>query len=175
MRLITLLLLSVVLIGCEKELPVFKGSPLEREGLFYAPNSTEPLTADVEEYYESGALERTFALIDGAKQGLEQSWYEKGQLKKELKFVNGKQDGLFQQWHENGQLKDEATSVKGKAEGLQRKWHEDGHLLREATYVNGKLEGLTQLWDENGEPGGRFCYKADEKTGLSYCTEGKQP
>lgn len=67
MRLITLLLLCVALVGCEKEIPVFKGSPLEREGLFYAPNSTEPLTANVEEYYNSGAPERTFALIDGAK------------------------------------------------------------------------------------------------------------
>ena len=66
MRLITLLLLSVVLIGCEKELPVFKGSPLYREGLFYAPNSTEPLTANVEEYYESGALKKTFSLLAAA-------------------------------------------------------------------------------------------------------------
>ena len=62
MRLITLLLLCVALVGCEKELPVFKGSPLERGGLFYAPHSTEPLTANVEEYYDSGALNRTFTL-----------------------------------------------------------------------------------------------------------------
>ena len=97
MRLITLLLLCVALVGCEKELPVFKGSPLEREGLFYAPNSTEPLTADVEEYYESGALKETFSLIAGTKQGLEQSWSEKGQLKKEQTYVKGKREGLGQQ------------------------------------------------------------------------------
>ena len=115
MRLITLLLLSLVLIGCEKELPVFKGSPLEREGLFYAPNSTEPLTANVEEYYESGALERIFALIDGAKQGLEQSWYEKGQLKKEQTFVNGKQEGLSEGWRADEQLWRSFISVSLKA------------------------------------------------------------
>ena len=84
MRLITLLLLSVVLIGCEKEIPVFKGRPLYKEGLFYASNSTEPLTADMEEYYESSALKGTFSLVAGSKQGQEQSWSKNGQLLAEL-------------------------------------------------------------------------------------------
>ena len=56
MRLITLLLLCVALIGCEKELPVYSGEPLRRDGLLYKPNSNEPLTARVERYHENGQL-----------------------------------------------------------------------------------------------------------------------
>jgi antitoxin component YwqK of YwqJK toxin-antitoxin module len=150
MRLITLLMLSVVLIGCEKELPVFKGTPLERDGLFYAPNSTEPLTADVEEYYESGALKGTFSLLAGAKQGLEQSWSKNGQLLAELTFLDGKHHGVAQRWTESGRLYRKGTYLHGEAEGLvQEWWLSDGHS--------------------------EICYKAGEKTDMSYCTEGKQP
>ena len=151
MRLITLLLLCFALVGCTQEPPVFKGSPLYREGLFYAPNSTEPLTADVKEYYDSGALKGTFSLVAGSKQGLEQSWYEKGQLKKEQTFVSGKKEGLAQHWHENGQLSKEFTYVNGEAEGLSREWH------------------------ENGKSKPSRCFKAGEETDMSYCTEDKQP
>ena len=166
MRIITLLLLSVVLIGCEKEIPVFKGSPLEREGLFYAPNSTEPLTANVEEYYESGALKKTFSLVAGAKQGLETWWSEKGQLKEEQTYVKGKREGLDQQWHENGQLELKMTMVSDKQEGLSQQWFENGQLLSQHTYVNQKPEGLYQVWHPNGQPLLQTTYVNGKQEGM---------
>ena len=125
MRLIALLLLSVVLIGCEKELSVYSGKPLDRGGILYKPNSNTPLTAKVERY------------------------------------------------HENGQLKDLFTVIDGKLEGLHQVWLENVQLKVEVTYVNGKRDGIQQEWDEGGEPDGRSCYKADEKTDMSYCQNGK--
>jgi hypothetical protein len=62
MRLITLLMFCSFLVGSTHEPPVYKGKALKRDGLYYAPNSTEPLTANVEEYDDSGALNRTFTL-----------------------------------------------------------------------------------------------------------------
>ena len=79
MRLLTLLMFCSFLVGCTHEPPVYKGKALKRDGLYYAPNSTEPLTANVEEYYDSGALNRTFTLIAGKKEGLHQEWYDNGQ------------------------------------------------------------------------------------------------
>jgi len=90
MRLITLLLLTVVLIGCEKELPVYSGTPLDSGGILYKPNSNEPLTAGVERYYENGQLEILYTVIDGKKEGLQQQWHENGQLEKEFTLANGK-------------------------------------------------------------------------------------
>jgi hypothetical protein len=126
MRLTTLLLLCSILVGCEKELPVYSGETLERDGLFYKPNSNEPLTARVELYRENG------------------------QLKQVGNVVNGKREGLVQWWHDNGQLSQKATYVNGKREGLYQKWHKNGQLWQEATYVNGNEEGW-RFWDENGQ------------------------
>ena len=64
---------------------------------------------------------------------------------------------------------------EGKRDGLWRSWHENGQPKIKVTYVNGLREGIQQQWDENGEPVGRSCYKADEKTDMSYCSEDKQP
>jgi len=83
-------MLSVVLVGCEKELPVYSGEPLRRDGLLYKPNSNEPLTARVERYYENGQLEILYTVIDGKKEGLQQQWHENGQLEKEFTLANGK-------------------------------------------------------------------------------------
>ena len=74
-------------------------------------NSTEPLTAKVEQHYCSGALKKTFRLLTGVKQGPKKKWFENGQRREEVTFVNGKEEGLFQQLHENGQLEEEVTFV----------------------------------------------------------------
>ena len=42
MRLITLLMFCSFLVGSTHEPPVYKGKALKRDGLYYAPNSTEP-------------------------------------------------------------------------------------------------------------------------------------
>ena len=68
MRLITLLMLFFALIGCEKELPVYSGKPLDRGGILYNPNSNEPLTARVERYHENGQLAILYTAIDGKKE-----------------------------------------------------------------------------------------------------------
>ena len=123
MRLTILLVLCSILVGCEKELPIYSDKPLSRDGLLYKPNSNEPLTARVERYYENGQLEILYTAIDG------------------------------------------------KREGIQQTWHENGQLKHKAPHVNGKSEGLLQNWHENGDPLPSECYKAGEKTDMSYCEE----
>ena len=102
MRLTILLVLCSILVGCEKELPIYSDKPLSRDGLLYKPNSNEPLTARVERYYENGQLEILYTAIDGKREGIQQTWHENGQLKLKATYVNGKREGLGQGWYENG-------------------------------------------------------------------------
>jgi hypothetical protein len=73
-----LLLLCVALVGCEKELPLYSGMPLVRDGLLYKPNSNEPLTARVEEYGKDGQLWAKYTVIDGKREGLHQDYWIDG-------------------------------------------------------------------------------------------------
>ena len=123
---------------------------MKRDGLSYKPFSNGPLKAKVEQYYESGQLNALYTVIDA------------------------KWEGLVQFWYENGQLRAEETYVDGKIEGLGKWWHENSQHEQEVTYVNGKGKGIQHQWNENGGPN-EFCLKAGELTGMSYCTEGKQP
>ena len=66
----TLLILCSVLMGCEKELPVYGGEVLYRDGMFYKPNSTVPLTARVEIFHENGQLKTQYTLIKGKQEGV---------------------------------------------------------------------------------------------------------
>ncbi|MGY8892458.1 MAG: toxin-antitoxin system YwqK family antitoxin [Pseudomonadales bacterium] len=146
LRLITTLLtLCFVLMGCNKELPVFDGEVLKRDGLLYKPDSTVPLTAKVEHFHENG------------------------QLKTQYTAIEGKREGLVKDWYENGQLYTESTWVKGELNGVYRNWRENGQLRQELPYVNGELEGLGNFWRENGQPLTPKCYKAGEETDMSYC------
>jgi antitoxin component YwqK of YwqJK toxin-antitoxin module len=141
----TLLTLCFVLMGCNKELPVFDGEVLKRDGLLYKPDSTVPLTAKVEHFHENGQLKTQYTAIEGKREGLVKDWYENGQLYAESTWENGELDGLYRNWRENGQLR------------------------QELPYVNGELEGLGNFWRENGQPLTPKCYKAGEETDMSYC------
>jgi len=131
--------------GCNKELPVFDGEVLKRDGLLYKPDSTVPLTAKVEHFHENG------------------------QLKTQYTAIEGKREGLVKDWYENGQLYTESTWVKGELNGVYRNWRKNGQLRQELPYVNGELEGLGNFWRENGQPLTPKCYKAGEETDMSYC------
>ena len=80
------------------------GELLERDGLLYKPNSTEPLTAKVEQFDENGQLMIRYTAIDGKKEGLFQGWYDNGQLKQECTYVDGKLDGVKQNWYRDVSL-----------------------------------------------------------------------
>ena len=130
MRLTILLVLCSILVGCEKELPIYSDKPLSRDGLLYKPNSNEPLTARVERYYENGQLEILYTAIDGKREGIQQTWHENGQLKHKAPHVNGKSEGLLQNWHENGQPA--ITPWRGKES--DRRGREKRRTARERSY-----------------------------------------
>ena len=141
----TLLTVYFVLMGCNKELPVFDGEVLKRDGLLYKPDSTVPLTAKVEHFHENGQLKTQYTAIEGKREGLVKDWYENGQLYAESTWENGKLDGLYRNWRENGQLR------------------------QELPYVNDKLQGVGNFWRENGQPLTPKCYKSGNETDMSYC------
>ena len=67
---------------------------MKRDGLSYKPISNDPLTAKVEQYYESSQLDALHTVIDGKWEGLVQFWYENGQLRGEETYVDGKIEAL---------------------------------------------------------------------------------
>ena len=81
MRLTTLLLLCMALIGCEKEVPVYSGTPLVRGGILHGSNSNAPLTATVERYHENGQLEILYTVINGKEAGYYRLWHDNGTVK----------------------------------------------------------------------------------------------
>ena len=169
LRLITtLLILCSVLMGCEKELPVYDGEVLERDGLVYKPRSNVPLTAKVEGYHKNGQLWHEDTYVDGKKEGLAKNWYDNGQLFSRSSFSYGKPVGLRERWHRNGEIYQEATFVNGEREGLEKEWSENGQLTYERKYLNGQLEGLTTIWLKIDEPYFR-CYRAGKPIDMSYC------
>jgi hypothetical protein len=190
MRLTTLLVLCSILAGCDqistyvceavKEscqhvLPVYTGVPLERGGLLYAVNSTEPLTARVERYHLNGQLGGSSTAIDGKLEGLYQEWHGNGQLGNETTYVNGKQEGLDQQWLENGQLLRKTTYVNGKKDGLEEWYYENERIKKQnqVTYVNGKKEGLQEYY-RDGQLDREVPYVNGEREGMElYYEKGK--
>ena len=86
LRLTTLLVLCSILVGCTEE---YSGVVLKRGGLLYKPNSTEPLTARVEQFHDNGRLHKTYTSVDGKKEGLERWWYDNGQLDAEKCYRAG--------------------------------------------------------------------------------------
>jgi len=92
LRLTTLLVLCSILVGCTEE---YSGVVLKRGGLLYKPNSTEPLTARVEQFHDNGRLHKTYTSVDRKLEGLDQWWWlENGQLSSESCFRAGEKTDM---------------------------------------------------------------------------------
>lgn len=98
----TLLIFCAVLVGCDKELPLYNGEVLSRDGLLYKPNSTVPLTAKIVLFHENGQPENQYTVLKGKREGLSPQWYVTGQLRSEATYVSGKKEGIMSTWNKSG-------------------------------------------------------------------------
>ena len=126
-KLLSLLLLSVVLIGCSEERVL--NDELTNKG-----------TEESQIMYYEGALFN----------GVGFDVYSDGQLKAEGNFKDGELDGLNKGWDEDGQLRKESNWKDGELDGLIKSWYEDGQLEEEGNFKDGELDGY-KSWDENGQ------------------------
>ena len=112
-KLLSILLVSVLLIGCSTEL---KRYPIEdiilKNKLFYLENDMSLLNGVVNsEFGEVGRF------IEGKSEGIHKYWYKNGLLELEENYKDGKYEGLYRGWCENGQLKYEGTYINGEVIG----------------------------------------------------------
>ena len=176
-KLLSILLLSVVLIGCspdnrelyddlinkgtdESPIMYFEGKLFTGVGSYVHENGQVGFALGYKDgerdglakyWYENGQLESKVNYKDGEFDGFGQAWYENGQLRYEANFKNGVRDGLNRQWYENGQLEQDVNYKDGQFDGFGQAWYENGQLRKEANYKDGKLDGLVKVWYENGQ------------------------
>ena len=170
-KLLSILLLSISLIGCSKLSKSFYNGinklasvvTLEERVLY--DELTNKGTGEKPIMYFEGALfngvgfgvnpdgqlifESRFK--NGVLDGLEKLWYENGQLQLASNYKDGEYDGLVKSWYDNGQLWHEANYKDGERIGLYKLWHSNGQLEWEENYKDGKKDGLLKTWDENGQ------------------------
>ena len=120
-------------------------------GLFYAPNETEPFTGVVVEHYEEGSLKSKTEVEKGKLNGLSEGWHENGQLQIKEHYLNGVSHGLREKWRQDGSKESVGEIKNGKFEGTFRKWHPNGQLAEEIQMLNGVAHGESKSWHENGD------------------------
>ena len=91
MKQLSILLFCVLLTSCAREISSDK--LVERDGIFYEINSTEPYSGSVYTEYENlgrGQLKIKGSYKDGEKDGLWEEYYENGQLEIKSSYKDGK-------------------------------------------------------------------------------------
>ncbi len=118
-------ILVVLVAGCGGE-TVDVDKMVERDGVWYKPNSDSPFSG---------------VLIDS---------YPNGQKKFEAKVYRGKQHGKQTHWFENGQVQEYSYFEEGNKNGKIDIWHENGQKAMEGEIKYGKITDDTKTWDFNG-------------------------
>ncbi len=94
----------------------------------------------VKVFDEKGALLRTYAIVDGEKQGEELDYYpETGKPKLQLSWNDGVLQGTVKSWYENGQLESQREMSQNKKCGLLTAWYENGALMLVEEYDQDNL------------------------------------
>lgn len=124
---------------------------VKKDGVYYAPEKTEPFTGAIVEFYESGPIKSRTQIQNGLLHGKSEGWFENGQIQIREHFKEGVAHGERLKWREDGSKESEGEVVDGELEGIFRKWHPNGQLSQEIEMKNGKPHGLSQAWHESGE------------------------
>ena len=139
---------------------------VEKDGLVYKKDSTQPFTGSIMDVYDNFQIMGTGTYKDGKREGMWISFWKNGNIQGEGKFKDGKPNGLSESFYENGQLKERKTYKEGKEEGLVEQFNENGQLEYKGNYKNGEQHGLSEWFDKNGQLEYRGNYKNGEQEGL---------
>jgi antitoxin component YwqK of YwqJK toxin-antitoxin module len=123
---------------------------VDRDGITYLADATEPLTAHISMWNEGARLTERFTVKEGMREGLYRLLWEDGQLLREGNYLKGQYAGTWRRWYRNGQLEHERNYVNGKREGWYRTWFENGQPKIEFNFVNGEVV-LRRNWNKNGQ------------------------
>ncbi|MDA9256223.1 hypothetical protein N9P28_02965 [Schleiferiaceae bacterium] len=125
-KLLSILLLSISLIGCSKLSKSFYNGINK---LASVVTFEERVLCD--ELTEKGTQENgPLMYYDGALfNGVCFGVYADGQLEFEHRFKDGKEDGIYKYYDRNGQLRFETHMKDGNIDGLIKNWDENGQRI----------------------------------------------
>tara|TARA_B100000242_G_C43043626_1_gene486993 strand:+ start:1555 stop:1932 length:378 start_codon:yes stop_codon:yes gene_type:complete len=115
-NILSILLLSVLFIGCSKEKVLMDN--LINKGNNYSPKM----------YYEGELFN-----------GIGFDIHYNDQIRFESNFKNGKREGLTRYWYSTGELECEVYYKNNEKDGFSKHWDKDGELTLEREYSNGRI------------------------------------
>lgn len=121
------------------------------KGKRYIKGEEKPYTGILEEYYESGLLQRKGTFVDGDEKGEFISYYNNGEINTKFNFDISDFEGEYLEYHKNGQLKKKCFYKNKKLEGEYREYHESGNISKESFFKNGKNVGSEKVYYDNGK------------------------
>lgn len=172
MKFLILFLISLAVFGCRTEAPLLVVSGMEVvspevpnvawssvDVYLNKSNSTWYLIRDsslasgyVNAYFTTGQLFRKFGLVNGKKEGAQQTYFPNGRLQFDEVYRTNRLHGTVKRWSlQNGyQLVALLQYQNGKPHGTQKKWYNTGELHKHLNLVEGREDGLQQAFRKNG-------------------------
>lgn len=145
---VLLLLCSVP--GCRTPPPLTTNQTIERNGVLFKINDTEPYTGEVASYYLTGKLKLRAIYQQGMLNGSQTEFRQDGQPLAVSNWKAGQRHGAESDWYENGQKSYEGLWANDRPAGEFRGWYPDGKPAFRITLKDGAGKGriLRLTWNE---------------------------
>ena len=140
MNKIILLILSLILVGCEKTID--ESELVEREDIQYQINSDKPYTGSVFSYHDNGQVKTSGMYKKGLKGGLFEEFYENGQLLSSVNYFMGGKEGVENIYFENSSIRFRNTYKNNVLNGVRETYFDTGELKTKEDYLNGEFKKL---------------------------------
>jgi antitoxin component YwqK of YwqJK toxin-antitoxin module len=170
---LTILLISLLLPGCEKKKEESQPKAPEKVADKKTEAATVKTTPTKEEEKEAIKAELTCppgtetkhsagkshgskwcVKPDGKQHGMTVRMYTKPGAKWPFEmtgnYVEDKKEGKWTYWHENGQKKRQGVYKNDVKSGPWPEWHDNGKQAVESTYLDGELHGVWKRWTWRG-------------------------
>ena len=102
MNKIILLILSLILVGCEKKEPVDKDDLIQRNGVWYEKFSNKPFTGEARNWGKFSGNYYVSLYKNGNRDGRWLVYYDNGKLRFMNDYKDGIRDGLSESYDTNG-------------------------------------------------------------------------
>ena len=127
---------------------------IDKKGIFYFKNDTEPYSGHVKGNF-SGYMKK------GLPSGVWEE-YNNGVLISKSTYHKGDLEGLLINYYSNGSIKETGHVKNNKWIGKYIEYYDNGIIREEKNYLDGKLEGNALLYFKNGKIKESKFYKSDK-------------
>lgn len=148
---------------------------IQRDGRLYSPDSTEPFTGWMVDYFPDSTFKSRSWVSKGVLDGVSEGWHTNGVLQVREHFVRGISEGPVAKWYPDGAKQSEGIAKHGRLEGPFRRWHPNGTPSEEVTLVDGKPEGLSRSWYPSGNLKAEVTLRSGQVISKQYWKDGEAP